>query len=79
MFSNCKSLISLIFLVLKLIKLKICLLLSEIDLSEFDTNKVENMSNMFNGCSSLIHLNIDNFIYNNVKNMSYMFSDCISL
>ena len=47
-----------------------CLLLKELDLSNFNTNKVENMSGMFNMCLSLEKLDVSKFSTNNVKNMS---------
>ena len=45
----------------------------EIDLSNFDTSKVTNMSNMFLGMSSLTTLNLFNFNTSQVTNMSSMF------
>ena len=47
-----------------------------IDLSEFNTSNVTNMSYMFCGCSFLVKLDIENFNTNNVTNMSGMFSEC---
>ena len=40
---------------------------------------LDDMSYMFNQCSSLISLNLSNFYTNNVNNMSAMFSQCFSL
>ena len=45
----------------------------------FNTNNVNNMSGMFNGCSSLTSLNLSNFNTNNVRDMSCMFYKCSSL
>ena len=45
----------------------------EIDLSNFDTSKVTNMSNMFLGMSNLTSLNLSNFDTSQVTNMSSMF------
>ena len=72
-----------------------CSSLTNINLSNFNTNNVNNMSHMFfgcifknkitktnymfNGCSSLSNINLSNFNTNNVNNMSDMFSGCSSL
>ena len=53
--------------------------LKELNLSNFNTNNVTDMSFMFNGCSSLKKLNIFHFNTNNVTNMDYMFFLCSSL
>ena len=45
----------------------------EIDLSNFDTSKVTNMSNMFSGLSNLTTLNLSNFNTSKVTNMRFMF------
>ena len=45
----------------------------EIDLSNFDTSKVTNMSSMFLGMSNLTSLNLSNFDTSQVTNMSSMF------
>ena len=52
---------------------------TSLDLSNFDTSSVTNMSFMFNKCYNLKHLNLSNFNTNNVRNMIYMFYDCINL
>ena len=44
-----------------------------IDLSNFNTEKVEDMSGMFNGCSQLKYINFKNVNTSGVKNMEYMF------
>jgi len=56
-----------------------CSSLTNIDLSNFNSNNVINMSFMFSGCSSLSNINLSNFNSNNVINMSFMFSGCSSL
>jgi len=38
-----------------------CNSLTTLDLSSFNTNKVENMEEMFNGCLKLISLDITHF------------------
>ena len=43
-----------------------CSNLKELNLSNFNTDKVYSMEYMFYGCSSLIQLNIDNFNFDNV-------------
>ena len=48
---------------------------STIDVSYFDTSRVENMSYMFGEMTSLTNLNVSNFDTSNVINMSYMFSE----
>ena len=50
-----------------------CSSLNELNLSNFNTNKVKDMSWMFGNCSSLKELNITNFIINDYTNVSYMF------
>lgn len=47
--------------------------------SAFTTDKVGNMSNMFNGCTKLHDLNISSFNTENVTNMYGMFYGCSSL
>ena len=53
--------------------------LLEIDLSNFDTSKVTNMSHMFVFMLKLTTLNISNFDTSNVTNMRSMFSNMPSL
>lgn len=50
-----------------------------IDLSNFSTDKIENMEHMFGGCSSLASLDLGSFNTSNVTNMAGMFSGCNSL
>ena len=51
-----------------------CSSLKEINLNNFNTNNVTNMSYMFYGCSSLKELNLNNFNTYNVTNMGHMFN-----
>ena len=46
----------------------------DLNLSNFDTSKVTNMSDMFYGMSSLTSLNLSNFDTSKVTDMSHMFS-----
>ena len=50
-----------------------CYLLTKLNINNFKTSKVTDMSYMFNYCSSLIELNIFNFNTRNVLNMNHMF------
>jgi surface protein len=61
------------------VKCSNCSSLKTIDISNFNTQNVENMGNMFWKCSSLEDLNLSNFNIQNVKDMSGMFSRCSSL
>jgi len=56
-----------------------CNLLTNLNLSNFNTKNVTNMSSMFRGCNSLINLNLSNLNTQNVTNMNNMFCGCISL
>ena len=56
-----------------------CSRLTSLDLSNFKTKNVKNMSVMFDGCQNLTSLNLSNFKTENVQNMSYMFYECNSL
>ena len=53
-----------------------CSNLTSIDLSNFDTSNVTNMSCMFNNCSNLTSLDLSNFDTSKVTNMSRMFYCC---
>ena len=53
--------------------------LERLNLNNFNTNNVTDMSLMFGICSSLKELNLNNFNTNNVTNMSWMFCGCSSL
>ena len=56
-----------------------CDLLTNLDLSNFNTHNVTNMSCMFCNCKSLTNLNLSNFNTQNVTDMRSMFNNCISL
>ena len=56
-----------------------CNSLTNINLSNFNTQDVTNMAYMFNGCSSLTNINTSNFNTQQVTNMEYMFNGCSSL
>ena len=56
-----------------------CDLLTNLNLSNFDTQNVTNMEGMFGKCKSLTNLNLSNFNTQNVTNMDIMFNDCVSL
>ena len=53
--------------------------ITEIDLSEFNSENVWNMSNMFSGCSNVTSINLNNFRTNKVINMVSLFAQCHSL
>ena len=53
-----------------------CSSLKELNLTNFNTNQVYDMSWMFSGCSSLKELNLANFNTDNVDNMLTMFYGC---
>ena len=56
-----------------------CSGLTNLDLSNFKTDNVTDMSSMFNSCSGLTSLNLSNFETDNVTDMSAMFFYCIAL
>ena len=56
-----------------------CKSLTSLDISNFDTSAVTNMSYMFIGCNSLTSLDLSNFDTSAVTNMDGMFYDCDSL
>ena len=58
-----------------------CKSLKNLDLSNFNTKNVTDMSDMFSYCESITDINLSNFNVQNVKNKSYitMFSLCNSL
>ncbi len=56
-----------------------CRSLKKLDLSSFNTNSVQDMSQMFGGCSDLRMLNITNFDTKKVTNMNGMFANCETL
>ena len=53
--------------------------LTNINLSNFNTKNVMNMSKMFSNCFKLTNINLSNFNTQNVMNMSGMFSKCNNL
>ena len=53
-----------------------CVSLKYLNLNNFNTNNVTNMSSMFNNCESLEVLHIDNFNTVNVTDMRGMFWGC---
>ena len=56
-----------------------CSSLTNLNLSNFNTQNVINMNFMFCNCSSLTNLNLSNFNTQNSINMGGMFCDCSSL
>ena len=56
-----------------------CESLTNIDLSNFNTQHVTDMSFMFSLCNSLSNIDLSNFNTQNVTNMKSMFSGCKSL
>ncbi len=50
-----------------------CSSLTNINLSNFNTNNVIDMSGLFGGCSSLKDINLSNFNTNKVTDMRAMF------
>ena len=55
-----------------------CSSLKEINLSNFNTNNVNDMKEMFSSCSSLKKINLSNFNTNNATNMINIFYRCNS-
>ena len=56
-----------------------CENIKKLNLSNFYTKNIINMSSMFFGCSSLTDINLTNFNSQNVINMNHMFCKCSSL
>ena len=56
-----------------------CRSLTNINLSNFNTQTVTNMSSKFSLCRCLTKINLFNFNTQNVTNMSYMFYECNAL
>ena len=56
-----------------------CTSLTNINLSNFNTNNAIKMVGMFGGCSSLTNINFSNFNTKNVTDMGSMFGGCSSL
>lgn len=60
-------------------EIMVCLYLTKIDLSNFNTENVTNMTFMFYDCVRLVELDISNLNTNKVEDMSYMFFYCSSI
>jgi surface protein len=56
-----------------------CKILTEIDLSKFDTSEVINMHGVFQGCESLIFINLSNFNTSNTVEFGALFYLCTKL
>jgi len=56
-----------------------CNLITNLNLSNFNTQNVNKMNSMFYGCNLLINLNLSNFNTQNVNDMNGMFYGCNSL
>jgi surface protein len=56
-----------------------CSNLTNLNISNFNTKNVANMSHMFSKCSNLTNLDLSNFNTENVNNMSNMFNNCSNL
>ena len=56
-----------------------CHNLTSLNLSNFNTENVQDMKSMFWDCQNLTSLDLSNFKTENVKDMSYMFHGCNSL
>ena len=56
-----------------------CTLLKKVDLSNFNTEKVDNMNSMFTGCKLLNDINLTDLNTKNVIDMGCMFYECESL
>ena len=54
-------------------------LITSLDLSNFDTSQVKDMSYMFRGCSDLTSLDLSNFDTSQATNMRHMFKNCSGL
>ena len=59
--------------IIKRIKSFQCSSLKHLNLSNFNTDNVTDISYMFFGCSSLTELNLSNFNTDNVTDISFMF------
>ena len=56
-----------------------CYKLTSLDVSNFDTSNVTDMSGMFSGCQNLTSLDVSNFNTSKVTDMSSMFYSCLEL
>ena len=60
-------------------EIKVCLYLTKIDLSNFNTENVTDMKFMFYGCARLFNVSILGLKTDKVEDMSYMFGSCSSI
>ena len=58
---------------------ELCSALEKLDVTHFDTSKVENMNSIFSGCAGLTELDVTRFNTSNVTRMDSMFYDCAGL
>ena len=58
---------------------KLCMNLTNLDLSNWDTSQVTDMSLMFEYCEKLTSLDVSHFDTSQVTNMAFMFDDCRGL
>ena len=56
-----------------------CSNLTSLDITSFDTSKVNTMVDMFNGCVELSSVDISKFDMNNIVYMNRMFDNCPKL
>lgn len=56
-----------------------CQMLTDLDVSSFDTSSVKIMQQMFYDCNKLTNLNMSSFDTHNVTNMNKMWYNCRSL
>lgn len=56
-----------------------CIVLTSLDVSQFQTKRVKNMARMFSNCKSLSSLDVSHFDTSKVKDMQRMFFNCSSL
>lgn len=56
-----------------------CNFLTSLDVSNWDTSKVTDMSGIFSGCNSLTSLDVSKWNTSKVTDMSWMFYNCNSL
>ena len=53
-----------------------CRRIKSLDVSDWDTSKVNNMEGMFYDCKNLKSLDLSGWDTSNVKSMVYMFDNC---
>ena len=56
-----------------------CKSLKKLDLGNFETNEINNFSNMFKNCSSIEDLDLSKLCTDNAIDMSSMFAYCNSI